>query len=88
MRVFNLLNEEVLKIRKKGLLDIGKCNTHRVHNTFRKEFEKLGEDASDFIILLYYIFYDWPARWEDYTDIQKQHKVQGSIFRNIFLLAG
>ena len=57
-RVFNLLNEEVLKIQKKGLLDVGTCNIHAMHKTFCKGLEELGEDASDLVLSLHYFFDD------------------------------
>lgn len=74
-KVFRLLNEEILTVRKKGLLDIVTCTIHTVHNSFLKGLEEYGSDASDFIISVYNYFDDWPSRWEDFSTIQEKLKV-------------
>lgn len=71
-KVFRCVNEDVKSVREKGLIDIGFCNIHVIHNAFLKGLEELGCDASDFIISIYYYFKDWPSRWEDFTIIQNQ----------------
>lgn len=71
-KVFCLLNEDVLSIRNKGLLDIGTCAIHSIQNSFLKGLEEFGSDASDLILSVYYYFNDWPARWEDFTRIQEK----------------
>lgn len=69
-KVFRLINEKVKSLRVKGLVNIGFCNLHMMHNAFQKGLEELGYDASDLIISLYYYFKDWPSRWEDFNNIQ------------------
>lgn len=47
--VFKMINEEVLSVRGKGLVNVGTCNIHTVHNAFLKGLGELGECASDLI---------------------------------------
>lgn len=36
------MDQELLKSRKKGLIDIGICNIHTIHDAFRKNMKELG----------------------------------------------
>ena len=71
-KVFRLLNEELIKLRGKGLIDIGTCTIHTVYNSFLKGLKEVGEDAADLIISVYNFFDGWPSRWEDFSLIQKR----------------
>lgn len=71
-KVFLLMNEDVKAVRGKGLVNLGFCNIHMVHNAFQKGLEELGSDASELIISLYSFFKDWPSRWEDFCLILDQ----------------
>lgn len=42
-KVFRLINEEVLSVRNKGLINIGTCNLHIVHNAFLKGLTEFGQ---------------------------------------------
>ncbi|CAI6374576.1 unnamed protein product [Macrosiphum euphorbiae] len=63
------MNEEVVTCRNIKLIDIGPCNIHIIHNGFLKGVFKLGEDASQLIVAVYYYFNGWPTRWEEFTRI-------------------
>lgn len=71
-KVFSLLNEEMKAIRGKGLVDIGYCNIHMIHNAFQKGLQVLGFDASELIISIYRYFKDWPSRKEDFAICQNK----------------
>ncbi|XP_048511379.1 uncharacterized protein LOC125500995 [Athalia rosae] len=74
-KVFRLVNEHAKIGRNKGLLDIGTCNIHIVHNAFLKGLEQLGHNVSQLAIQVFYYFDGWPKRWEDYTIIQQNCSV-------------
>jgi hypothetical protein len=71
-KVIRLMNEHVLEVRKKSLIDIGTCSLHKIHNAFQKGLEEMENDVSQLIISLYYYFDGWPARWEDFSKLQKE----------------
>lgn len=79
-KTFRLMNEQVKLIRNIGLIDIGFCNIHVMHNAFQKGLVELGSDAADFIISVYNYFQDWPARWQDFSEIQSKKKLSNLHF--------
>lgn len=78
--VFRIINEDVMIDRGKGLVNIGTCNIHTVHNAFMKGLVELGECASELIIDVYNFFNDFPSRWEDFEAIQIQEMVPQNRF--------
>lgn len=60
--VFKLMNEEVKTVREKGLINVGFCNIHMLHNAFLKGMCVFGSNASDLVISLFHYFDHWPAR--------------------------
>ncbi|KAL4148221.1 hypothetical protein QTP88_002503 [Uroleucon formosanum] len=63
-----------------GLIDIGSCNIHIVHNAFLKGLDNYRLDVSEFVILVYYFFKGWPKRWEDYSIIQNEKGIRSHQF--------
>lgn len=59
------MDQELLKSRKKGLIDIGTYNIHTIHNAFQKSMKGLSENA-DLLYFLYDFFNGWSRRWEDF----------------------
>ena len=59
-------------LRPKGLLDVGTCNLHIVHNAFQKGPAEFGEDTSDLVLAIYHFFENWPSRIEEYQQIQEK----------------
>ncbi|KAL4085366.1 hypothetical protein QTP88_027225 [Uroleucon formosanum] len=55
-KVFRFVNEGIKSSRGHGLIDIGSCNIHIVHNAFLKGLDNYGLDVSEFVILVYYFF--------------------------------
>ena len=45
-----------------------------------KGLESFGSDASDFIILVYNYFNNWPSRWEDFCKILEKLSVPSHRF--------
>lgn len=69
-KVHRLMNEELKLTCNRQLVHIGTCNIHTVHNAYLKGLSKLGENAVDLILAIYYFFNGWPSRWEEYCYIQ------------------
>jgi hypothetical protein len=78
--VWRLINSELIQTRSKGLVDIGTCNLHIVHNAFLKGLKELGDDVSELIINIFYFFDGLPSRWSDYRNIQIKHNVPTKCF--------
>lgn len=81
-KVWRLINEDqkLSNASSKGLINIGVCNIHTIHNAFLKGVEKLGQNTSDLIIGVKAFFKDRPSRWEDYQKIQIEMKVPQHCF--------
>lgn len=79
--VWRLLNEELKASRSVGLIDIGTCNIHTIHNAFLKGIKELGDDVNDLIINVFYFFDGWPTRCEDYQkkQVEKGLKIHSFI---------
>lgn len=73
--VLRKLDEEVLKIRNKPLINIGSCSLHIVHNAFEKALKNIGDDASDLIIKIFYWFKRSALRCSDFRKIQDDLKL-------------
>jgi len=82
--VFSLINNDLIRIRKKKLFDGGYCNIHTVHNAFRKGIDEFGLDVSDTILTIHDFIYDFPVRVEAFETIQKrlnlpQHRLRKHV---------
>lgn len=64
----------------KGLVDIGFCNIHVIHNAFRKGLEKFGSEAEEFCIDLFYFFKLTACRREDFATVQQTLGLDGTHF--------
>lgn len=74
-KVARLFNEELLEIRAKGLVDIGTCSIHTVHNAYLKSLECLGDYCSQLLIDIFYYFDGWPSRYEEFGKMQHDLKL-------------
>lgn len=79
-KVFRLLNEELKLLRGKGLIDIGTCTIHLIHNAFLKGLQQCGNEISDLLVALKYFFKDNPSRWADFEMIQNKLKIKNHHF--------
>ena len=68
----NLVNSNILEVRKETLVDLGTCNVHTLHNAFLQGFLQLGENASNLISSVHDYFITFPARWENFEKIQEE----------------
>ncbi|KAJ8879912.1 hypothetical protein PR048_020532 [Dryococelus australis] len=59
-KVFMLMSDNVAELRGRGLVQIGTCNLHHIHNAFAKGLEEFGDSVCE-------LFY---ARFEDFQNIQ------------------
>ncbi|KAI0243002.1 hypothetical protein LSAT2_009208 [Lamellibrachia satsuma] len=66
---YGKLMAKVYDDRNHSLIDIGSCGLHVVHSAFKAGFEATSWDVKPFLWALYTIFYETPARREDYTAI-------------------
>ncbi|PFX13024.1 hypothetical protein AWC38_SpisGene22936 [Stylophora pistillata] len=63
-----------------GLVDVGTCNIHIVHNSFGKGLDKYGKDAEQFVIDLHSLFKYSAARREDFRKLQFNLDVELKLF--------
>ena len=79
-KVNSIINKQVLDIRGIGLIDIGTCNLHLIHNAFLKGLQEFGDTASELITDLYHYFKKFPSRWADFEGAQKKKNVNSQRF--------
>lgn len=65
------VNEELLKLGSKELVDIGTCSLHKVHNCFAKALGELPLDIDEFCVDLFAFFKHSAARREDLQKLQR-----------------
>lgn len=65
-----LVNEELVKLGSKELVDIGTCSLHKVHNCFAKALGELPLDIDEFCVDLFAFFKHSAARREDLQTLQ------------------
>lgn len=71
-RLFNDLTSELQSMRESssfGLLNIGSCGLHVVHNSFKSGMRKTDWGMDQFLTSLYYLFKNVPLRRADYTAV-------------------
>ncbi len=77
--VWKEVNESVLKNAERGrtgLLEIGSCTLHVVHNAFAKGLEEYGKNISEFVLEVYQWFKLSAARREDFAALQEKKGVK------------
>ena len=60
----------------KGLIDLGSCTIHTVHNAFGKDIEQYGTQIDLLCKDLYALFQYSAARHEDYVGVQVEMEVE------------
>ncbi len=78
--VFRLINDQVIEVRKKPLVDIGSCSLHIVHNAFGVGIAVYGSDAQEFGMDMHSHFKASPARQEDLKDVQFLFDLEEHVF--------
>ena len=56
----------------KGLIDLGSCTIHTVHNAFGKGMQQFGKEIDQLCMDLHSLFKYSPARCEDFKELQKE----------------
>ena len=52
-----------------GLVNVGSCSLHKIHNAFKEGAKKSGWQIPGFLYALYNLFHETPARREDYEKV-------------------
>ena len=65
----------------KGLINLGSCTLHTVHNAFGKGIEQYGKDIDNLCMDLHTLFKYSAARREDYKDIQIEFELPEHAFQ-------
>lgn len=73
-KVYNQLNSELKDNFNAGLLHVGSCGLHTVHNAFKSGYSATKWRIDCFMSSAYYLFKESPARREDYTKVTSSHK--------------
>ena len=63
-----------------GLVDVGFCYIHTVHNAFKAGNQVFGIKALDFAMNVFYWFHMYPARDEDLKKIQDEENMENLKF--------
>ena len=76
--MFNKMNELIQQDypRFTGLIDLGSCTIHTVHNAFGKGIEQYGSEIDLLCKDLYTLFQHSAARCEDYVGVQIEMEVE------------
>ena len=64
-----------------GLIDLGSCSLHIIHNAFGKGLEKNGKEVDQLCMDLHSLFKYRPARCEDFKDIQFEMELEIGNFQ-------
>ena len=63
-----------------GLVDIGSCSIHVIHNAFGKGLEHYGKDVDQLCLDLYSLFKYSAARREDFKEVQVEMELDTNNF--------
>ena len=66
-KAYDQLHEEIADDVHHGLIDIGSCGLHILHNAFRKGAVESTWNIESALSSLYWLFHDLPARREDFV---------------------
>ena len=72
--IFQKMNELISQDHPefKGLIDLGSCTIHTVHNAFGKGMQQFGKEIDQLCMDLHSLFKYSPARCEDFKELQKE----------------
>ena len=76
--IFQHMNELILQDHPgfPGLIELGSCTIHIVHNAFGKGIDQYGKDIDQLSMDLYFLFKHSAARCEDFKNVQIQMDVE------------
>ena len=66
------MNELILQDHPEflGLIDLGPCTIHIIHNAFGKGIDQYGRDVDQLCMDLYFLFKHHAARCEDFKNME------------------
>ena len=81
--IFREMNELIAKDYPEfqGLIDLGSCTIHTVHNAFGKGIEQYGKDIDQLCTDLHSLFKCSAARREDFKEIQVELELPEHSFQ-------
>ena len=81
--IFRKMNELITQDHPDfmGLIDLGSCSIHIIHNAFGKGLEQYGKGIDQLCIDLYSLFKYSAARWEDLRKFQQDMEAEVSNFQ-------
>lgn len=74
-KVFTILQNEVEKKFNTKFVNVGSCGLHSLHNAFKNASNSISWDIDGFLLSLYWLFKDAPARREDFLAISQSKKM-------------
>ena len=81
--IFWHMNELILQDHPEfpGLIDLGSCTIHIIHNAFGKGIDQYGKDIDQLCMDLYFLFKHSAARCEDFKNVQIEMEVEPHNFQ-------
>ena len=81
--IFQHMNELILQDHPEfpGLIDLGSCTIHIIHNAFGKGIDQYGKGIDQLCMDLYFLFKFSTARCEDFKNIQIEMEVESHNFQ-------
>ena len=72
--IFQKMNVLILQDHPEfsGLIDLGSCTVHTIHNAFGKGMEQFGKEIDQLCMDLHSLFKYSAARWEDFKELQME----------------
>ena len=64
-----------------GLIDLGSCTIHIVHNAFGKGMEQFGKEIDQLCMVLHSLVKHSAARWEDFKELQMKMDLEVHNFQ-------
>ena len=88
--IFRKMNELITQDHSDfmGLIDLGSCSIHIIHNAFGKGLDKYSKGLDQLCIDLYSLFKYSAARQEDLRKFQQDMEAEVSNFNSTLKLGG
>jgi len=74
------MQRQLTEAGHRGLVDVGTCNIHVVHNAFHAAVSEYAADVNDLAVDLHTFFKLSTARREDFRDVQLDLELEDQLF--------